>query len=263
MAAVERQPIRSALRLDPATRPSRGPRSIAVPALIAGSWAAVLAAQWTGVAAALHHHELIEGGPPLALAIPAFLAAWLVMVVAMMLPASLPAIVLVEAATARLAMARRARAAFLASFLIVWAIFGLAALLGDVVVHHLVDSTPWLAERPSLVEATILAVAGAYQLVPLKRRSLTVCRHPGARAAMPTAVPENAGRLGLRHGLACLGSSWALMLLMFGEGFGSLGWMAGLTVLMVYETTGRHGERATTAAGVFLILAAVAVLSGA
>jgi len=31
----------------------------------------------------------------------------------------------------------------------------------------------------------------------------------------------------------------------------------------VYETTGRHGERATTAAGVFLILAAVAVLSGA
>ena len=52
------------------------------------------------------------------------------------------------------------------------------------------------------------------------------------------------------------------MLLMFAEGFASLGWVVALTALMLYEATGRHGQRAASAAGLTLILAAVAVLSG-
>lgn len=79
---------------------------------------------------------------------------------------------------------------------------------------------------------------------------------------MASLVHGGAGRLGLRHGLACLGSSWALMLLMFAEGFGNLWWMVALTAVMVYETAGRHDQRAASAAGVALILAALAVLSG-
>ena len=50
-------------------------------------------------------------------------------------------------------------------------------------------------------------------------------------------------RLVLGGWLACFGSSWALMLLMFGEGFGNLWWMGALTGVMVYETGGRHGQR--------------------
>ena len=150
------------------------------------------------------------------------------MVAAMMLPASLPTIHAVEAATGVRCLAGAARAAaFLGSFALVWTAFGLVAFLGDVGLHHVVDATPWLAERPWLIEAGVLALAGGYQLVPLKRRSLAACRHPVAPCVSPDAVPRRrVGRLGLRHGLACLGSSWALMLLMFAEGFASLGWMA-------------------------------------
>ena len=36
-----------------------------------------------------------------------------------------------------------------------------------------------------------------------------------------------------------------------------------LTALMVYEATGRHGQRAATIAGIALILTAIAMLSGA
>ena len=175
----------------------------------------------------LHHHALIEGGPPLALAVPLFLVGWLVMVAAMMLPASLPTIGVVAASDVRLPRPARARAAFLAAFALVWTAFGLVAFLGDVVLHHVVDATPWLAARPWLIEAGD----------PGRRRRLPV--RP-AQATQPRGVPppgglghrhghhrrEGAGRLGLRHGLACLGSSWALMLLMFAEGFASLGWMA-------------------------------------
>lgn len=248
--------------LDTAAATARGQRFSVVPAMIAGSWVIVLVAQATGTAAALHHHALIEGGPPLWVAIPLFLVAWQVMVVAMMLPASLPTIRVVEAAMRMLDRPRRARAAFLGAFAVSWAVFGLLAFTGDFVLHHVVDTTPWLAARPWLIEAGILAVAGAYQFVPLKRRSLAACRHPGSLA--PTApVPEQgAARLGLRHGLDCLGSSWALMLVMFAAGFASLWSMAALTVLMVYEATGRHGHRAATAAGIVLILASLTTLSG-
>ena len=71
------------------------------------------------------------------------------------------------------------------------------------------------------------------------------------------------GRLGLRHGLDCLGTSWALMLLMFAEGFANPVWMAALTALMVYEVNGRHAARVVTVSGVALLLVALGTLSGA
>lgn len=144
---------------------------------------------------------------------------------------------------------------------LIWAAFGLLAFLGDVGLHRLVDATPWLAARPWLIEGAILAIAGAYQFLPLKRRSVAACRHPGdPRSAVSRTA--SVARFGLHHGLACLGSSWALMLLMFAEGFASLWWMVILTTVMAYETNGRHGHRAIAGAGVFLVLAALIVLSG-
>jgi predicted metal-binding membrane protein len=263
MAVLERNaPARPAIGLDAGGALGPGRRSFAVPGLIVGSWATLLVAETTGVGAALHHHALIEGGAPLALAIPAFLAGWVVMVAAMMLPASLPTVHAVESAAASMPRWRVARAAFLGSFALIWTAFGLVAFLGDLGLHHLVDATPWLAERPWLIEAGILAVAGGYQLVSFKRRSLAACRHPSPPVVAPATVVEDARRRGLRHGIACLGSSWALMLLMFAEGFASVGWVVALTALMSYEATGRHGQRAAWAAGLALILAAVAVLSG-
>jgi predicted metal-binding membrane protein len=52
------------------------------------------------------------------------------------------------------------------------------------------------------------------------------------------------------------------MLVMFAAGFASLWTMAALTVLMLYEATGRHGPRAATAAGIILLMATLTVLSG-
>ena len=260
MAAFDSTPFVRAQRLDAATALVRRPRDLDIPILVAACWAILVVAELTGASAALHHHALIEGGVPLTAAIPMFLVGWLVMAAAMMLPASMRAMQLVEGLASSVASRRRARSTFLASFALVWTAFGLVAFLGDVGLHHLVDTTPWLAERPWLIEAGILALAGGYQFVPLKRRSLAACRHP-----VEPAVAASVGsidRLGLRHGLACLGSSWALMLLMFAEGFASIGWMVALTALMVYEATGRHGQRVASAAGVALLLAALAALSG-
>jgi predicted metal-binding membrane protein len=234
----------------------------AVEATIAGAWLVLVVAQATGSAAMLHHHALIEGGTPLWVTLPVFLVAWEVMVAAMMLPASLPAIHAFEREASIVGRPRGGIAAYLGGYTLVWAAFGVAAFLGDVVLHHIVDTTPWLAARPWLIQAGVLALAGGYQFVPLKRRGLAASRHPDEPHAAPRSRRHGAARLGLSHGLACLGSSWALMLLMFAAGFGSLWWMGALTTLMVYEATGRHARRAASVAGIVLVLAAVTTLSG-
>ncbi len=71
----------------------------AVTLAIGGAWATLVVAQLSGEAAALHHHALIEGGVPPALAILSFTVAWQVMVVAMMWPASLHAVAAVGLAS--------------------------------------------------------------------------------------------------------------------------------------------------------------------
>jgi predicted metal-binding membrane protein len=151
---------------------------------------------------------------------------------------------------------------FLGSFIAVWLAFGLLAFLGDVVLHQLVDTTPWLADRPWLIEASILAIAGGYQFSATKRRSLAACRHPGDPAGPTFRAGASAATSGLRHGAVCLAGSWALMLLMFAQGFSSLPWMLGLTGLMTYEAMGRRGDLARVAAGGALLFAALATLSG-
>ena len=100
------------------------------------------------------------------------------------------------------------------------------------------------------------------QFAPAKRRSLAACRHP--MTGMPLDNRSAAfGRLGVRHGLDCLGASWALMLLMFAEGFANPLWMAALTALMVYEVGGRHASRAVSVSGIVLLLMALGTLTGA
>lgn len=257
---VRGRQAQSSRTIDAAAAPRSRP--VATSLAIATAWILVVVAELTGNAGALSHDALLESGPPLWIGVPLFLLAWQVMIGAMMVPASWPTIRVVTRALAGLHRPRFVEAGFLAGFSLVWTTFGLLAFSGDMVVHRVVDSSAWLGARPWLVEAGVLGLAGLYQFAPVKRRSLAACRHPESFRTADPIPGRSAARLGLDHGVACLGSSWALMLLMFGEGFANLGWMAALTALMVYETTGRHGQRATSASGLILLLAGLAVLTG-
>ena len=86
-------------------------------------------------------------------------------------------------------------------------------------------------QRPWLIAAFVFAIAGGYEFLPAKKRWLDICRQPG----LHVAAGDTAVRVGFDHGLACLGSSWALMLLMFGAGVASLPRMLLLTGVMVFK----------------------------
>jgi predicted metal-binding membrane protein len=245
-----------------ALRGARGGTPRPVLAAIAGAWALAVVAELTGTAGKLHHDALIEGGPPLWAALLLFLVAWQAMVAAMMLPSTLPLLRLFVAASANQERGRRVRGAFLAGYAAVWTGFGALAFLGDDAVHHTVDAVPWLSARPWIIGGGVLATAGLFQFSDLKERCLTKCRQPGPYLLAHYRRGAGAGfKLGLGHGLFCLGCCWALMLVMFAAGVAVLWWMAALTAVMVYEKTGRHGDAVTPFVGVALLaLSAIAFL---
>ena len=102
-------------------------------------------------------------------------------------------------------------------------------------------------------------MAGVYQFTPLKYHCLDKCRAPLGfimghwRGRRPR---REALRLGLHHGLFCLGCCWSLMLLMFTVGVGSLGWMLALGAVMAAEKNLPWGRRLSAPLGMALVAGA-------
>jgi predicted metal-binding membrane protein len=226
--------------------------------LVAAAWTVALLAAITHQAYLIDHDYLLEHSRlpwPTTLAI--FLASWQVMTVAMMLPSSMPMVYMMIHASRNQAHPTRVQVAFLAGYAIVWTAFAIAAILGDSLVHRLVDRWPWLDRHSALIGALTFAVAGAFQFSPLKERCLRACRSPfGFFVRYYRKGVGAAWWLGLRHGAFCLGCCWALMLIMFGIGVGSLAWMAALAGVMVVEKTVPGGRWLSPVAGIALVVLA-------
>src|SRR5947208_313692 len=117
----------------------------------------------------------------------------------------------------------------------------------------------------ALILAAILLLAGAYQFTPLKTMCLEKCRSPYSFLVSHWSgkhAGRDAFRLGIRHGLFCLGCCWTLMLLMFAIGGANLGWMLALGALMAAERATRWGRRLTRPLGGALVVWAVLYLGG-
>jgi predicted metal-binding membrane protein len=242
--------------------PAAGERlPLVIPAAIAAAWLAALAAEASGQGRLLHHDALIEGRLPPPIAFIVFLLAWQFMIVAMMLPSSLPMARHYAGVVKRQGLGWRALYVFLGGYAVVWTAFGAIAFMGDVNVHRVVDSTSWLQAHPWLIAGSTLAVAGGFQFSSLKNRCLTQCRQPFAFLVHQRLRGVNSPfRLGLSHGLFCLGCCWALMLLMFAAGVANMVWMAGLAAVMIYEKVAGRGERLAPVVGYVLLAWAVLVL---
>ena len=227
---------------------------LVIPGAIAAAWALAVIAQYTGAARLLHHDALIEGSLPLWAALCLFILVWQTMIAAMMLPTTLPLVRLFSAAAAQQARPGLALFALLLGYATVWTVFGVLAFLGDVALHRFVDRMPWLAAHSWLIAGGTLALAGAFQLTPLKDACLTKCRLPGTYLMQRYRRGAAAAfHIGGEHGLTCVGCCWALMLLMFAAGVAHLWWMAALTAVMLYEKTAAHGKRIAPVAGALLL----------
>jgi predicted metal-binding membrane protein len=220
-----------------------------------GGW---LGAEWL--------EAICRAVPQGGIVVPALIyaAAWLLMIVAMMLPTTLPLLRIFERVTAGRPDAGALLALVVLGYAAAWSGFGLLAHAADSAIHVAAAKFPWLTLHGWVVGAVVLALAGAFQFSSLKYRCLERCRTPfgfvnarwhGRRPA------REALRIGFDHGLFCVGCCWALMLVMFVVGMGNLGWMLVLAAVMAAEKNLPWGRRLAAPVGVGLLAWAGAVIA--
>ena len=182
------------------------------------------------------------------------------MIVAMMLPSSVPLVMTFGALVRRRRRPGALVTLLLAGYLAVWAGFGLTAWLLDRGVHAAVAALPWLAAHPQLIMGTTLLAAGLWQFSPLRDRCLDECRSPLGfvmnrwRGVSPG---REAFAMGIAHGAFCVGCCWSLMLVMFGVGLANVAAMLAMGALTAIEKNLPWGRRLTHPLGFVLVLAAV------
>ncbi len=132
-----------------------------------------------------------------------FMALWVPMMAAMMLPGAVPAVVRRTQARGGL----RLVPVFVVAYIAVWAAVGVA-------VYYLY--------RPhgSVAAGALVIAAGLYELTPIKRACRRRCRE---------------SRSGVEFGLCCVGSSVGLMLILLALGLMSITWMVVITVMVVAQ----------------------------
>jgi len=133
-----------------------------------------------------------------------FIAVWVVMMAAMMLPGAAPAVLRLSQGSGGV----RAVPLFLGSYLAVWALMGIA-------VYALYRPHGYVAA------GVVVIAAGVYELTPVKRHFRRRCR-------------GTAGS-GFGFGLCCVGSSMGLMLMLLALGAMSLIWMSVVAVLVLAQ----------------------------
>lgn len=187
---------------------------------------------------------------------------WIVMMLAMMSPAVLPMMMVYRG----LIKTHRAQAsAFFASgYFIAWAAFSLIAALLQWQLHqHGQLGGPLLRLSPEW-SAAIFIGCGIYQLTPLKAACLARCQSPiGFFMRYWHDGSFGALRMGLHHGIFCIGCCWVLMLLMFAGGAMSVIAMAVLAAFILLERVVPGGVWAARVPGILMLLwgAAQLVLS--
>lgn len=133
-----------------------------------------------------------------------FIAVWVAMMAAMMLPGAAPAALRRVQASGGV----RAMPLFIGSYLAVWALVGAAV---------------FALYRPHgyVAAAVVVIAAGVYELTPVKRHFRRRCR--------------DSLRSGFGFGLYCAGSSIGLMLILLALGVMNLIWMSVIAVLVLAQ----------------------------
>lgn len=216
---------------------------------------------WTRIGVAGGLCRALPGGE---VALPALLyvGGWMLMTTAMMLPTAMPLLELFRRLTARRRDRRRLMALLVAGYLGVWALFGLAAHLLDAALHVAAADSLWMVANGWTIGAGVLALAGLFQFSALKYRCLDACRSPLSFVLghwRGQAEARQAFLLGVHHGAFCVGCCWALMLLGFVLGLGSVGWMLAIGAVMAMEKNLPWGRHLAAPLGIALLLAAAAV----
>jgi len=229
----------------------------ALVALAALSW-------WSTVGRAHGMSSMVQGiaqvgrDMPFDMSVGLFMTMWVAMMVAMMFPTIAPIVLLQRMVVKRRGGGVTPTVAFVGGYLIIWSVIGLIPLAALVGFRHVASESAWVARAGG----GVLVIAGLYQFTPWKLTCLKACRSPLSFLMTHDfgSGPTGALRVGMSHGLYCLGCCWALMAVLFVVGLMNLAWMAGIAIVFLAEKNWRHGVGLTQIVGVGLIMLGLIVI---
>jgi predicted metal-binding membrane protein len=186
-----------------------------------------------------------------------FVLGWTAMMVAMMIPATLPLILLYRIFARNRLSPRQARvgtAALLAGYVVVWIVAGL-----PVYVYALTAEA--VGRLAAVLPAVLLVIGGVYQFTSLKRSCHARCSNP-LFFLMHKWKPGAAGalRLGLLHGLDCLGCCAGLMIGLVALGMMDLALVFTAALIIFAEKTLPNSHRIARPLGVLMVAGGVVLL---
>jgi len=262
LTKTKRYPASSPDVLEVVLRRDREVVTFVLVTVITACWLYLLAGAGTG----MYPHEIlpVTWTPGYALLL---FSMWWLMMIAMMLPSAAP-MVLLHAAVTRKGLARANDAgpnapshrlhwtttAFIAGYLAMWGGFSLVAVVAQWALERGELLSAMMMSTSKLLGSGLLLAAGVWQLTPFKTVCLRHCRspisflsthwHPGVGGAF---------RMGIEHGVFCLGCCWFLMALLFYGGVMNLIWIMGLALLVLAEKMMTAGVAFGRVTGLLLI----------
>jgi len=255
--------------LAPFLRRDRVVVGAALAVVVVLSWAYVVlgagtgtpASQMSGLPTALHVSDPMAMMQPTrwtsGYALLMFIMWWLMML-ATMLPSAAPMILLFAALTRSQHGSTAPYAStglFAAGYLAVWAAFSILAVALQWQLSRLALLSPMMVATSTALGAILLLAAGVWQFTPLKQVCLRHCRAPAEFLTLHWRNGQgSAVRMGIVHGVYCLGCCWMLMLLLFYGGIMNIYWIAGLTTLVFVEKLAPFGKWVTGLVGAAFIL---------
>jgi predicted metal-binding membrane protein len=210
-------------------------------ALATTAWALLV---WQGDGADM---GMAMASPTMGMRAPLFLTIWVVMMVAMMFPTAAPMILTfhkVQASKRQRGEAFVTTWVFVAAYMLVWTLSGVAAYAGVLAAEAIAVSAALSSVAAARIGGAILVIAGLYQLTPLKDVCLSKCRTP-ITFILTSWRDGTAGalRMGVLHGAYCLGCCWLLFVILFPLGIMNIAVMAAITFLIFTEKTLPWGAR--------------------
>ena len=189
-----------------------------------------------------------------------FTGMWLAMMIAMMLPSTLPILFLYRRATAFRGESHVVLLTFVvgAGYFLVWLLFGVVVYAMGRGITNAAMKWVEVSRTIPFAAAVALILAGSYQLTPWKTACLKHCRDPLELVAQHLGGARGAFRLGLHHGAFCAACCWALMLIQLVLGVMSLTVMVAVAVVIAFEKLLTRGETVARVIGTISVLAGIA-----
>lgn len=152
---------------------------------------------------------------------------------------------------------------FVGTYLLVWALTGVMLLVfWSMIMNNLLVG--YSAQDFVIVSGILLIVSGIYQFSPFKDRCLGYCESPLSFFIKRWRGKElkDGLKMGLYHGMYCLGCCWPYFLLMIALGWMNILWMGMFAAIIFAEKIWSKGIWIARGTGIVFVIIGVLSITG-